>query len=464
MKYHSLILYIIVGCLSSLQGQEKIIINNIILEGNKHTRDYVVLQELDLSLHDTIYFHELSEVLLRNKKRLLSTGLFNIVNTNIKNWNTQTGRLDVVFELQENWYLYPAIIWEYADRSFNVWWKEHRFNFARTNYGVRLDHLNLTGNKDLLNFKFQRGYTQKYELIYNYPYFLSNWGLGSSIFYSTNKELGYKTENNNTLFFKHPKEKTVLSRFRTGMVLSNRGDAFSHHSFKLEYHSNSVIDTVAKSLNTDYFLEGKSNIKFFLADYSYFYDHRIFPTYPEGGYAFFAQLKKEGFGIFNEFNNLSLSLAFEQHFKLSKGLIFSSKLKGKSNLIRNKIAYANNTALGYGEEVRGYELYVIDGTDFLLHKSDLKLKLFHRIYDWGRFMPINQLDLMTVDLWLRSSVDWGFVNEPNYSQTNALTNTVLYGAGIGLDLLIYNNYKFSIEYNINKLGEGGTFFQAAFFL
>ena len=72
-------------------------------------------------------------------------------------------------EVKESWYIYPAPIFELADRSFNVWWKEMNCDFDRVNYGIRIDHLNLTGRKDKFKIKFQQGYTRKYELEYNFP-------------------------------------------------------------------------------------------------------------------------------------------------------------------------------------------------------------------------------------------------------------------------------------------------------
>ena len=448
-------------CITSSFSQD-IVINNIVLAGHKITADPVIYRELDIQPGDTLQLTSLSDDLSRNKKRLLSTGLFNIVDVNIKNWDTESNLLDVHFQLKENWYIYPSIIWEYADRSFNVWWKDFRFNFKRTNYGLRVDHLNLTGHKDRLKLKFQRGFTQKYEALYTYPYFIGNWGLGGSLFFSENKEMGYKTEQNRPLFLRTEDERILLTRLRAGLSLYNRTNAYAFHTFRIQLHNNNIDEVVYKELNPDYFLNGASGIKFMYGEYDFQYDRRVFPTYPEGGYLLFFNLKKEGFGIFNEYDNLSVFGGFEKHIPISKNLIFGNRVKLKYNLIRDQVGYANNTGLGYGDYVRGYELYVVDGTDFFLSKTDLKWRIFQKIFDIKEYMFISQFDELPISIWLRGSFDIGYVNEPTYKETNFLANNWMWGGGPGMDIMIYNNYKISFEYNFNRLGEGGLFLGGGF--
>jgi outer membrane protein assembly factor BamA len=172
------------------------------LDGHRIIADPIIYRELDIQAGNTILLSFITEDLNRNKKRLLRTGVFNIVEVNIKNWDMDANILDIHFTLNENWYIYPSLIWEYGDRSFNVWWKDFRFIFNRTNYGLSMDHLNLTGHKDRIKSKCHRGFTQKYEAMYSYPYFLGNWGLGGTLFYSENKEMCCRTEANHIVFFK----------------------------------------------------------------------------------------------------------------------------------------------------------------------------------------------------------------------------------------------------------------------
>lgn len=78
-------------------------------------------------------------------------------------------------------------------------------------------------------------------------------------------------------------------------------------------------------------------------------------------------------------------------------------------------------------------------------------------------MFISQFDQMSVSIWFRGSFDFGYINKPTYKATNFLANSWLFGGGPALDILIYNNYKISIEYNLYRLGQSGLYLGGGFF-
>lgn len=455
--------FIFISSSSFSQETDYFVIENVILEGNKRTKDLVIYNELDLLPGDTVYVSKFAIRKLVNEKRLLSTALFTGVEINIKNWNVENKTGDIHIVMQENWYLYPSLIFELADRNFNVWWTEQNRDFSRVNYGLGIDHINLTGRKDKLKLKVQHGYTRKYEVKYNYPYLSRTWGTFGEIFYANQKEIGYKTVNNKTIFEKLADERIMLRRFRTGFGLNYRPNVFNFHDFKIEYHHNSIDEYVAEELNPDYFLNGATDLRYFALKYNYTYDRRIFNLYPEGGYLLFAFIAKEGIGIFDDFNNLSVATGFEKYFKLGRNWYWGGRLKAKSNLIRNTVAFANNTGLGYGNDVvRGYELYVADGTDYLLAKSSLRFKIYESNKNWGKYMILPQFRKMNFRVFLRANLDVGYVNEPTYTETNTLNNRFLIGYGPAIDMLLYHTYIMSFEYSFNHLGEGGLFIRSSF--
>lgn len=452
-----------ISILSFCQNTDYFIIDNVIFEGNNRTKSLVIYNELDLLPGDTVYISKFPVRKLLNEKRLLSTALFTAVEINIKNWNVDKREADIHVVMQENWYLYPSLIFELADRNFNVWWTDQNRDFSRVNYGLGIDHINLTGRKDKIKMKVQHGYTRKYEIKYNYPYLSRTWGAFGEIFFANQKEIAYKTVNNKPLFKKLEDERIMLRRFRTGFGLNYRPNIFNFHDFKIEYHHNSINEYVAEKLNPDYFLNGATDLRYFALKYDYTHDRRVFNLYPEGGYLLFANITKEGLGLFNDFNNLSISTGFEKYVKMGKNWILGGRMKAKTNLIRNKIAFANNTGLGYGNDVvRGYELYVADGTDFILTKSSLRFKVYEKNRNWGNYMFLRQFKKMNFRLFFRINLDVGYVNEPTYIDTNALNNRLLVGYGPALDILLYHTYILSLEYSFNHLKEGGLFIRSSF--
>ena len=461
----TLLIFVFFGLTFGLKAQsvDYFIVSDILLTGNEKTKPRVIYNELDFSIGDTVYLSEFIILKTENEKRLLGTALFTGVRFNISNWDTENKTADIAIDFQENWYIYPGIIFELADRNFNVWWTEQNRDFDRVNYGVNVDHINVTGRKDKLRIKLQHGYTRKYEIKYNYPYISKTWGAFGEIFFANQKEIGYTTIGNKTLFEKLDDERVLLRRFRTGLGANYRPNVFLFHDFKLEYHHNSIDEFIAENVAPDYFLNENTDLRYFAFKYDITFDKRVFNLYPEGGYMVFGNVTKEGLGVFDDFNNLSISVGIEKYFQPGEKWILGGRIKAKGNLIRNTVAFANNTGLGYGNDlVRGYELYVVDGTDWALAKTSLRYRVFEKNINWGKYMLINQFKKMNFRMFLRANLDFGYVYEPTYIDTNTLNNRFLIGYGPALDMLLFHTFIMSFEYSFNHIGEHGLFLSSAF--
>ncbi len=59
----------------------------------------------------------------------------------------------------------------------------------------------------------------------------------------------------------------------------------------------------------------------------------------------------DGFGFEGDYNNLSIIGSVEKYWKLWDALIIETRLRGKTNLIRDRVSFANNTGLGYGGNI-----------------------------------------------------------------------------------------------------------------
>lgn len=438
------------------QSTGHLIINNIVLEGLDRTKEDILLRELNITQGDTILLPALTETLEENKKRILSTALFNLVSINVKNWEGENA--DIHISVREAWYIYLTPIFELADRNFNVWWNEQGRSFDRVNYGLRLDHINLTGRRDYLKLKFQRGYTRKYEAKYIRPFVneAKTIGLRAEIFYSDNRELSYITQENKPVFYQSADEKKLLERFRTGIGVDHRPSLYFSQGVRLEYHNNGVNREVA-DLNPNYFLDDDIRLKFFLLQYFIDYDRRNFFIYPDAGYKISLDIKKEGFDLAGKYNNLPITLGVEAYHSLNEKNILSARLKARTSPIRETLAFANNTGLGYGEDyVSGYELYVMDGRDFFYGKFAYSLKIFEKVISVP-YMPVKQFKLNAIKAYLRWQTDIAYVNEPTYISTNFLNNRWLIGYGPALDIILYNNYLIKFEYTSNHLNERGLY-------
>ena len=130
----------------------------------------------------------------------------------------------------------------------------------------------------------------------------------------------------------------------------------------------------------------------------------------------------------------------------------------KFNLIRKKQPYTHLASLGYEEDlISGYELYVIDGTDFAYLKTALRYQLININFQWGKIMPIKRMREMPLKCYLSLNNDLAFVNAPNYDHYGDLNNKLLWGGGIGVNIVVYYDKLINIEYSLNQLGEKGVF-------
>ncbi len=452
-------------------AQDSISITQINFEGNKKTKERVIRNELAIVEGDKFLKSELAQLITDNENRLKSVGLFNTATIESVE---QGDKVTLNVQLVENWYLYPAPIFELGDRSFSAWWIEQNHELDRINYGVRGRHYNLTGNKDPLLVVAQFGYTKKFQGEYSFPYLFENKNIGfsSSIFFSSNKEIPYKTVGNKPQFYMHEDERVMLKRFRSSINVRMRPSVPTHHSFSIEFHRNTVDDFVLEELNSNYFLHGKNSLQFFMVNYDFQYDRRTNYLMPYTGHRFRFNLKKEGLGILKEQNALLVESVFEfyipfikrtQHeYKEQSNFGFGSKIVGKTNLIRSQQAFANNTGLGWGGDlVSGFDLYVMDGHDHILFTNHIKKQIIDFDYkvETLSFLP-SQFKSINIQAHLRLNFDFAYINEPVYTDTNTLNNRWIYGFGPALDIILYNSYLFSFEYSFNDIGDRGLFLEA----
>jgi hypothetical protein len=131
---------------------------------------------------------------------------------------------------------------------------------------------------------------------------------------------------------------------------------------------------------------------------------------------------------------------------------------GYYSFIRTQPSYIYYKALGYGQNyVRGYELYVVDGLDYVIGKYQLAYKLFESKVCWGKKTFMSQFREMPIRVFLSVGVEGGRAYDPFTSAENPLANEWLYGGGSGIDFVLYNNFLFQFTYSVNHLGEKGFF-------
>ena len=440
---------------------QEVVINSIDIIGNKRTKEKIILRELDLAIGDYLPLEGLSKRLQNNQEFVMNTSLFNSCKINIKSWeeNDVASRIDLLIEVTEAWYLYPIPIFELADRNFNVWWTEQRREFNRVNIGVRFIHTNLTGNDDRLKFVLHTGFTRKIEIQYISP-FLNNrksLRLLTDLFYATNKEISYATIGDKQQFFRSDNS-ALMKRRRIGFGLQYRPKIRTRHRFKATYMNNSVDQLVVDSLNYNFLLDGRGRQQFIDFKYDLSIDHRDIAPYPLNGSYFKLSMNKQGLGIFNDHSFSAISLSYARYHSFSERWSIGNKTAGRLALEGHQPAFYTYRALGYGADfLKGYELYVIDGTHYMYNQTSLRFGILNSNISLGNSMPLSAFQELPLKMYLTLHSDIGYVRDPYYAELNRLSNRLLVGLGVGLDFVIYFDKVIKLQFSRNHLNEYGVF-------
>ena len=438
-----------------------VIIDKIVMEGNKKTQNNIITRELTFSAGDTILLTDLSIVLDKNRLRLMNTNLFNVAQVNVKNWGTDN-HVTVTISVIENWYLYPIPIFEIIDRNFNVWWTEQRHSLSRVNYGMRLTYINTTGQRDPLTATALFGYTPRYGLSYEIPYINKKQTIGvfGGISRAINKEVSYATVNNRLVFYKNPTE-NISERFGINLGTTYTPGLLSRHVFSLSYSQQSIDTVIAMRLNRDYFLNSRTQQRYFGMAYTYSHDTRDQRPYPLKGHFANFSLSKTGILPSDDVNILDLSVKWAQYLPISKKLSWETIAKTKVDLLGNARPYAFQHLLGFGSDyVRGYELYVVDGASFGLLKNSLHYELLNKNFNLSKYIKWKFLKgfvNLPVKCYLSANFDAAYANTRQNAAQNPLSNRPLYGGGVGLDFVVYYSWVCQLEYSWNDLGQKGFF-------
>lgn len=435
-------------------------IDTILIDGNKRTRNALILRELDFKPGDSLPRRELDQRLERNRLRLLNTNLFTQATFSMQQW-IKGNRLVVHIALIENWYLYPIPVFELADRNFSVWWSEFDRSLQRVNYGLDWMHVNLTGNADVAKVNAQFGYSNKYEISYKHPGINKRRTLGvqAGVSYRRAREVAYDTEANRLMFRTH-QDGWQIARLNASASLYWRPKLLTFHSFSLEYQDNRVSDSIAQRFNPYFFLDGQQQQRFLSLSYNLRLDHRDIAAYPTKGWISVAEMRYNGLLPGDNLRLLRLYAEYGRYFSLTRRLNLETIARARTTLPRQRPPYFNNQALGYGDNfVRGYEFFVADGLDFGLLKSSLRYKIFNRTFNIRRGMPLEAFRVIPLQMYVSAHNDMGYANDPYYSKGNPLANRLLWGYGLSLDIVAFYNKVAKFQYTWNDQGNGGFFLQ-----
>ncbi|HRH04068.1 MAG TPA: BamA/TamA family outer membrane protein [Bacteroidia bacterium] len=429
-------------------------LKTIHLEGNKKTKDKIIFREIPLQQGDSINSNALVEFLKKSQQNIMNTSLFNFVT--VDTLQIDSMHLQVNVKVVERWYLWPNPIFEIAERNFNTWLENP--NFYRVSYGFYLVKNNFRGRKENIQFRIRLGYAEQYGFAYNIPYLTKkqNLGLGFSFAYSRNHEIQYASIDNKQVFYKNP-DSYVRQELGARIRLNYRIGIYGSHSGELRYNEATIADTI-RILAPNYLGKGATKTQFFSINFQLREDQRDYKPYPLQGFVAVLDLTQVGFGILKDedFSIFRTELQYNRYDHLFKRFYLAEGIKLKLSPNAQQ-PYFVQRGLGFSDFVRGYELYVIDGQNYGLLKTNVKYQLVKPHIQKLAWVPSEKFSKFHYAFYVNLFADAGYVVDSSYESQNKLANKLIYSTGLGLDMVTYYDLVFRIEATINAQNKSGIF-------
>ncbi|MGF1533209.1 MAG: BamA/TamA family outer membrane protein [Bernardetiaceae bacterium] len=448
------------GAICAYGQGDSVTVREIFIECHHKTREQIIRRELALRAGSRIARAAIAETLERENNKLFNTDLF--VSTDILYQENTPGQIDLIISLEEQWYLWAVPILEIADQNFNVWWTQRDRSLDRLEYGINFKQKNFRGRNENLTLHFQLGFTRKLVLDYQIPYISrrQRTGLGFNVTYTENTSAAYQT-NDHFLDFIDTDE-VIRRRFNFAVFASKRFNFYASHHFRWVYSYNFIADTLARA-NADYFLEGRTEQRYFGLSYEFVHDLRDRAPYPLKGHLFRGSVEQLGFGIFNDVNLLTLNAYLAFYHRLAPRIYLANGLATKVSLPERQ-PYFQRQGLGYRERfVRGYDLFVIDGQRYALSRNSIKWQAFSFVQNL-KSVPIirrfRQFRKVPLAGYVKIYADGGYVYDSDPREIlRPASNRWLHSLGLGFDLVTYYNLVMRFEYSFaNDPAAGGFFF------
>ena len=439
---------------------DTITVSEIYLYGHKRTRSNVIFREMEIKKGSRYAAADLDAAVERSYATLMNTGLFVSAELRLTDSLLPPDERALVVKLNETWYLYPVPEFSLADRNFNVWWTEQDRSLDRVNIGGKLTYYNFTGRRDRLRLRYTTGYTQRYSFSYGRPYLNRNGTLGASVSYglSRRREQNFATRDNRQEFYLN-EDAFVFRSTAANLNISYRRALYVSHDWELGYRDQRIADTIARTLNPEFFGEGRAEQRFFRLAYTYTNDRRDVRNYPWKGMFLRFSLIKDGLRVTRQRDGLTAGMTYRKFWAIDDKWSFNAGLAGKYSLIRSRQPFLENRAIGFGSNgLVGYQFYVVDGLDMAIWRAGIRRQLWSTELDLGRFAFIKAFRHVPMRFLLSAQVNQGITNSPFIDgEVNPLTNTLLTGGSLGLDAVFYFDMVGSLQYNRNHLGEDGIF-------
>jgi outer membrane protein assembly factor BamA len=272
--------------------------------------------------------------------------------------------------------------------------------------------------------------------------------------YQALSNLAYNTLGNQLEFAY--RDETLLRQTDTRLRLRRRQGLYTFHYAELSYTQTDISQSLL-DLNPFYLSAGQAGQQFTSLGYTYRYDARDNINFPLKGRAFVTDIRRFGLLDTDGFGSWQGRFILADYYPLStrpgNKWFASYMLRGRA-FSNPDVPYNLLRGIGYEEDIlRGYDLYVVNGSAFGLLRTNLKREIWQKTFHIS-FLKWRQFNEIPVAVYLNAYTDWGYVyNRYPTRLDNPLANSLLSSAGLGLEISTWYNAVIRLNASRNRLGE-----------
>lgn len=457
------------GILLQAQPEESILhVSTIAIEGAVKTKHQVILNELTVVEGDSIQNEVLSATLERSRNNVFNLGLFTAVDID---HYLLDGALTIIVSVQERWYFLGSPYLQVEERNnYDLVNAILALDFHRLVYGASIQWKNVTGRNETITLFGQLGFSQRLMLDIIRPT-LSRKSLDHRFGLSFRNQHEYiiGTEEGRAQWRRVESEALIRqwrvyagARRRFGLYKTLYAEVkMEHFRFSDSLYAFALEGGPANTLTN------ANGLEYFPSLQVQFYeDQRDYRAFPLSGWKY--QILGRISGGPASFATTSfgkIGLTWAHHLPVGEKFNFSY---GTQHLLTlgKRVPFFSKSFLGISQSeftglstnLRGYEPFAVGTTYMGVVKSEWKYALIPRQILHFEEIPYPRFRDLQIGLYLSAFLDVAYLRDDSFNGADqSLTNQLLTGYGIGLNVIGFYDMLLRVEYARNHLNQGGIY-------
>lgn len=441
------------------------------LTGNKLTKDWYVIRELDFKIGDTLKTireghnvdfeqkrfipgdsSELSLRMTYSRENIINTNLFLTVDMSVEQIAGNEYRLVIVVTERHYWWLFPVV--KLNAPNFNEWLRDP--DIKDVSMGLFFSHNNLFGISHQTSLV---GYVGKsYAAAWGYKIPWIGKGKKTGLIFGAGYENLYTVEygtyeNKRQMLYESNSQQSV----RVGVTFNMRPGLYNYGTIKLNGNMIWISDSLY-TLDSNYLAKGKKQNTSLSLYVDYAYDSRNSKSYPLVGNYLKVFVNKVGLGLISkDVDYFFYGIDFHFYQTILKKFYVAEMFKLENSSGEN-IPYYYELNMTYKKDfIRGYDLYTIKGDQMYYFRSNFKYELVApNVKKAKPGQEESKFKNLQYAFYLNTFGDCGYVVN-KFTENNPFNNKMLWSWGLGIDFVTYYDMVLRFEYAFTSEHTNGFF-------